>query len=154
MTIGKGCIPTSSNCIIWEGPNIECIDLCKGDNVTEVVYKLATLLCEIENELECSNFKINIVNFHGGSGDVDRLLGVDIVGGQAPYDIQLVEKGFYQGNVLRWSVSNLNPTLPVLKIEYRNIFIPGTYVMIQVLVTDANGCVDSDYFLLYKEPSS
>jgi hypothetical protein len=43
----EGCTKTSSSCVIWQGPDIPCIELCKGDSVTDVVYKLATLLCEM-----------------------------------------------------------------------------------------------------------
>ena len=43
----EGCTKISSSCVIWQGPDIPCIDLCKGDSVTDVVYKLATLLCEM-----------------------------------------------------------------------------------------------------------
>ena len=46
------CNPISSNCVIWQGPDIECIGLCKGDSVSEVVYKLATELCSILNILD------------------------------------------------------------------------------------------------------
>lgn len=53
------CTPISSNCIIWAGPNIECINLCKGDTVTEVVYKLATRLCELIESLQLSNYDIS-----------------------------------------------------------------------------------------------
>lgn len=45
------CSPVSSNCVIWQGPDIECINLCKGDTITDVVYKLATELCEITEQL-------------------------------------------------------------------------------------------------------
>ena len=41
------CTPVSSNCVIWQGPDIACIDLCNGDTVSDVVAKLATKLCEI-----------------------------------------------------------------------------------------------------------
>lgn len=42
-----GCTKTSSSCVIWQGPDIPCIDLCKGDTITDVIYDLATKLCEI-----------------------------------------------------------------------------------------------------------
>lgn len=45
------CSPVSSNCVIWQGPDIECINLCKGDTITDVVYKMATELCEITEQL-------------------------------------------------------------------------------------------------------
>lgn len=43
----KACTPISSNCVIWQGPDISCLSLCSGDSVTEVVYKLGTMFCEI-----------------------------------------------------------------------------------------------------------
>lgn len=42
-----GCSKTSSSCVIWQGPDIPCIDLCKGDTITDVIYDLATKLCEM-----------------------------------------------------------------------------------------------------------
>ena len=41
------CDPISSNCVIWQGPDISCIDLCKGDTVSDVVAKLAQELCDL-----------------------------------------------------------------------------------------------------------
>lgn len=42
-----GCTPMSSTCVVWNGPDIPCIDLCRGDSIEKVVYNLATILCEI-----------------------------------------------------------------------------------------------------------
>jgi len=44
----ENCSPISSNCIIWQGPSISCINLCKGDSVSDIVYKLAVELCDIQ----------------------------------------------------------------------------------------------------------
>ncbi|TXG80738.1 MAG: hypothetical protein E6R13_07655 [Spirochaetes bacterium] len=41
------CSPVSSNCVIWQGPNIPCINLCNGDTVSDVIGKLAEELCNI-----------------------------------------------------------------------------------------------------------
>ena len=43
----NGCNNISSNCVIWQGPDIACIDLCNGDTVSEVVAKLATEVCDL-----------------------------------------------------------------------------------------------------------
>jgi hypothetical protein len=43
----EACTPISSNCVIWQGPDVPCLNLCSGDSVTDVVYKLATMVCEI-----------------------------------------------------------------------------------------------------------
>ena len=49
----------SSNCVIWNGPDIDCISLCKGDNVTEVVFKLATELCTLLDTFKITNFDLS-----------------------------------------------------------------------------------------------
>ena len=41
------CTPVSSNCVLWQGPDISCINLCNGDTVSDVVGKLATELCAL-----------------------------------------------------------------------------------------------------------
>lgn len=56
------CTPTSSNCVIWQGPSIPCISLCTGDTVSDVVYKLATELCAILDTLQVSNYDLNCFN--------------------------------------------------------------------------------------------
>lgn len=43
----RGCNPVSSNCVVWQGPDLQCIDLCKGDTISEVVAKMAEELCAI-----------------------------------------------------------------------------------------------------------
>jgi hypothetical protein len=43
----NGCDSISSNCVIWQGPDISCIDLCNGDTISEVTYKLATEVCDL-----------------------------------------------------------------------------------------------------------
>ena len=43
----NGCDNISSNCVIWQGPDIACIDLCSGDTITEVTAKLATEVCKL-----------------------------------------------------------------------------------------------------------
>ena len=43
----NGCDNISSNCVIWQGPDIACIDLCNGDTISDVTAKLATKVCDI-----------------------------------------------------------------------------------------------------------
>jgi len=43
----KGCITTSSECVVWQGPNISCINLCTGDTISTVVATLAEELCAL-----------------------------------------------------------------------------------------------------------
>ena len=57
-TAGQGCIPVSSDCVIWQGPDLSCINLCNGDTVSSVVYKVAVQLCTIKQELNLSNLDL------------------------------------------------------------------------------------------------
>jgi hypothetical protein len=43
----NGCDSISSNCVIWQGPDISCINLCNGDTISDVTAKLATLVCSL-----------------------------------------------------------------------------------------------------------
>jgi hypothetical protein len=56
------CSPISSNCVIWQGPDIPCIKLCKGDTVSDVVHKLATELCTILDTLNITNYDLSCFN--------------------------------------------------------------------------------------------
>jgi hypothetical protein len=58
----EGCSPISSNCVIWQGPDIECINLCKGDTVTDVVYQLATELCTILDQTNVDVYDLSCLN--------------------------------------------------------------------------------------------
>ena len=53
------CSPTSSNCVIWQGPDLDCIKLCKGDTVSDVIAALATELCTILDQLNVNNYDLS-----------------------------------------------------------------------------------------------
>ena len=54
-----GCNPVSSNCVIWQGPDIPCITLCRGDSISDVTYKVATELCTLVDQLDLVNFDVS-----------------------------------------------------------------------------------------------
>ncbi len=58
----RPCSPISSNCVIWQGPDIPCIKLCSGDTISDVVFKLATELCTIMDQLKVSNYDLSCFN--------------------------------------------------------------------------------------------
>lgn len=58
----KSCDPVSSNCVVWQGPDIECLNLCNGDSVSEVVNKMATELCDIMKALNVSSYDLSCFN--------------------------------------------------------------------------------------------
>jgi hypothetical protein len=57
-----GCVTTSSNCVIWQGPDLICINLCKGDTVSDVVAKLATELCEVLEYINISAYDLSCLD--------------------------------------------------------------------------------------------
>jgi hypothetical protein len=56
------CSPTASDCVIWSGPDLPCINLCKGDSISDVVEKLATELCGILDTLNISAYDLTCFN--------------------------------------------------------------------------------------------
>ena len=59
------CSPISSNCVIWQGPNIPCIKLCTGDTVSDVIHKLATELCNIMDLLNVDGYDLSCFDLVG-----------------------------------------------------------------------------------------
>lgn len=55
----ENCPKISTACVIWQGPNIPCINLCAGDAVDEVVFKLATYVCDLSKNI----FDIENIDF-------------------------------------------------------------------------------------------
>ena len=69
------CNPISSNCVIWQGPDIPCIQICKGDAVSDVVAKLATELCAILDILDVQNYDLTCFNITAcGPQDFQQLI--------------------------------------------------------------------------------
>jgi hypothetical protein len=54
-----GCNPVSSNCVIWQGPDIPCITLCNGDSISDVTFKVATELCDLVKQLDIQFFDVS-----------------------------------------------------------------------------------------------
>ena len=61
------CSPISSNCVIWQGPDIPCIKLCTGDTITVVVYALALQLCNIVDQVNISTLNLSCLNITTGT---------------------------------------------------------------------------------------
>lgn len=54
----SNCESTSSDCVIYDGQNIPCIELCRGDSVSTVTYAIAKELCIIMNQLNISSYEL------------------------------------------------------------------------------------------------
>lgn len=51
----ENCSSISSNCVIWQGPDISCINLCTGDSISDVTYKLAEEICILKKDIGVSD---------------------------------------------------------------------------------------------------
>jgi hypothetical protein len=69
-----GCVTTSSNCVIWQGPDIACINLCKGDTVSDVIAKLATELCEVLDYVNVSLYDLSCLDLSVQPTTFDELI--------------------------------------------------------------------------------
>ncbi len=52
-------VPSSSNCVIWDGPDIKSVGLCRGQPITKAMYEMATRILALENMLLVSNFDLS-----------------------------------------------------------------------------------------------
>ena len=71
----EGCLPVSSNCVIWQGPCLECIDLETGDNVSTVIARMATELCAIQTQFNLTDLDLKcLYDASTGSSTPDKKL--------------------------------------------------------------------------------
>jgi hypothetical protein len=91
----ESCDPVSSNCVIWQGPDLPCISLCKGDSVSDVVYNMAVELCKLQDMLtvDGANYDLSCFNLTSCAPStfpkllqfiMDRLCAVEQCSGCAP----------------------------------------------------------------------
>lgn len=76
-----GCSNTSSSCIIWQGPNITCINLCDGDSINEVIGKIGEKLCALPSQCaDAGDIDVSGLTFgclvDEGQSDPTNILGV------------------------------------------------------------------------------
>ena len=57
-----GCNPISSNCVIWQGPDIPCIDLCKGDSISQVLAHLAEMMCSMQASADAACCDVSLLD--------------------------------------------------------------------------------------------
>lgn len=58
----KNCNPISSNCVVWQGPDIPCLNLCTGATVTDVVADLGTQFCELLDMFNIKNYDLTCLS--------------------------------------------------------------------------------------------
>jgi hypothetical protein len=73
----ENCSPVSSNCVIWQGPDLSCINLCTGDTVSDVIHKLAVEICDLKDQLNLSDLDLKcLVDNCLTCPDPEKTLGI------------------------------------------------------------------------------
>ncbi len=57
-TRSTGCAVTTSNCVVWQGPDLCCINVCHGDTVSDVINEIAKKLCTIFELLDVKSYDL------------------------------------------------------------------------------------------------
>lgn len=52
------CSPISSNCVVWQGPDLDCISVCAGESISEITYQLALEICALQEQLNLSGLDL------------------------------------------------------------------------------------------------
>lgn len=161
----EGCNPISSNCVIWQGPDIECIKLCKGDTVSDVVNKLATELCTILEYTSITTYDLtclelqgcdpkdfpaliqllidricNIPSTSGGGGipvdDPIGRFGTGVVSGTCPDCVVSIAPCFYYKNEFGDEVTTMNLTDYARTVGTKVCEIVNQILNINVILTN------------------
>lgn len=152
----ESCNPISSNCVIWQGPDIECLSLCKGDTVTDVVYKLALQVCAIFDTLQLpNNYDLSAFNLNNCGPEtfqeliqfiLDRIINLESCTGCTPDcngDSEMVLPGSTSSNPemvipveLRF-VNDLGDTVTTLPLQDFVKLIANTLVSVMTRMTNA-----------------
>lgn len=72
----QGCNPISSNCVIWQGPDLPIIGLCKGDTISDVIAKLADELTEIQTSTSISGVDLSCLQLSTAPESIEDLFQV------------------------------------------------------------------------------
>ena len=58
----SGCEAISSNCVVWQGPDLPCVEICHGDTISTVIAALCEQLIECCEEAAVNGFDIDVIN--------------------------------------------------------------------------------------------
>ena len=74
------CDPISSNCVIWQGPDLPCVDICSGDSISTVIAGLCNIMVQLQDCCASGSGSIDINNINqttlegGPATTIDQLI--------------------------------------------------------------------------------
>ena len=57
-----GCSPTSSSCVQWQGKDIDCITICEGASIDDVIHEIGCMMCTIKDQLDVDTYDLSCFN--------------------------------------------------------------------------------------------
>ena len=72
----QGCNPISSNCVVWQGPDLPIIGLCNGDTVSDVIAKLADKLVEVTDSVSITGVDLSCLQLSTAPETIEDLFQV------------------------------------------------------------------------------
>jgi len=60
----NNCDPISSNCVVWQGADLPCVNICQGDTISDVVAALCTELTLLQTLVGNGGTDFNIANIN------------------------------------------------------------------------------------------
>lgn len=59
----KGCSSIiSASCVLWHGPDLDCIETCKGDSMVDVIDKISTEVCALKETLTFTSLQLDCLD--------------------------------------------------------------------------------------------
>lgn len=170
----QSCSPVSSNCVLWQGPDIPCLDLCKGDTVTDVVYQLGIEFCNVYEMLDPETYNTSCLDLDNCTVKnfkelmqalIDKVCSLAVDGCNLDAQIIKTSPSSFIVDVNNssgtlqylWSIQESSLTGVVISGPTTNASVlldlsgtaDGTTVtLLKVKVTDANGCIGTDTILI------
>jgi len=62
------CEAVSSNCVVWQGPDLTCVDVCQGDSISDVIAAMCEQLVTCCEAAGIKTFNLNNINQSSLSG--------------------------------------------------------------------------------------
>jgi len=60
----NGCKPISSSCVFWQGDDINCIEVCDGATLDDIIHQIGCLACNIDDQLNVDTYSLECFNLN------------------------------------------------------------------------------------------
>lgn len=125
------CKETSSKCVVWDGPDINClgISLCKGQSIEVIVYNTAKQLCDLLEMLNVSTIDLACLTPFPGTQLPENIIQVS----------ELIITKLCELNEIIIDLQNTGTTLIQVPLPDCDQIIANCPVNVTTQYTDANG---------------